>query len=116
MGLNMFGKTSSPGDGTPDPRRWGALRYFQLGAHLALMVRYPDATNYEGRKILVLRATLTDVYGQAVLDPHFTDAPGVISPIARLVPTDEGWKLALSLLDLLERRGAEQTTAKEFGR
>lgn len=106
MGLNMWGSKSSacdpnPPKGNPNPRRWACLQARQIGGYLVLLVQYPDATNYEGRKIMLLRATLADVCGQAVLDPHFTDKPGVIAPIARFVPTDVGWSMAVGLASML---------------
>jgi len=50
-------------------------------------VKYWNATNYEGVKILVYQGALP-----ARLDPHFCDKHK--SPIARFEPTERGWMMA----------------------
>lgn len=59
------------------------------------LVRYPDATNYEGRKVLVFRAAPERVYHASYLDPHFCDNGQHLSPFARFEPTDLGWQAAV---------------------
>jgi hypothetical protein len=63
-----------------------------------LTVHYPDATNFEGRKILVYRhkgdglIAIEQLVAGGELDPHFCSSPN--SPIARFAPTTEGARLA----------------------
>jgi len=79
--------------GNPDPLRWDLLEYESTGRLLLLKVRYPDCTNYEGVKILVLKGTTIErVKARKTLDPHFS--PDEFSPLARFEPTDLGWKCA----------------------
>jgi hypothetical protein len=59
-------------------------------------VNYPDATNFEGNKIILIRGT-TSLKGMKALDPHFLKS-STIEVIACLRPTDEGWNLGMILL------------------
>ena len=79
----------------PNPRNFEIIRAEEIGK-LIVMVRYPDCTNYEGLKILMFEedVTLHDLTRQGTIDPHFSDNPNMISPIARFAPTKEGWELA----------------------
>lgn len=62
---------------------------------LILFINYPNCTNFEGNKILVyINCTIDDLYTQGSIDPHFSDNENYISPIARFIPTDMGWKMA----------------------
>jgi hypothetical protein len=87
--------------GTPDPRRFEILEVFGVGRVSVLRVRYPDARNFEGVKILVYRWDLDLVRVQPELDPHFCDNPKCVSPFARFAPTDEGWEIACDLARVL---------------
>lgn len=81
--------------GEPDPRNWKLLKHAQVGNVLIVKIRYPEARNYEGVKILVfLNTTVRDLRDQKLVDPHFSDAPGWKSPFARFEPTEKGWKAA----------------------
>lgn len=79
----------------PNPKNFEVIRSITLGRCLVLKVRYPDCTNYEGNKILVYQDTkLADLFKQGSIDPHFCNNHEFKSPIARFVPTDEGWRMA----------------------
>ncbi len=79
----------------PNPARFEILRTRQIGTALVAEVRYPDCTNYEGRKILVYAGTSDfDLRTRATLDPHFAEGGG---PVARFKPTVYGWHLATTL-------------------
>jgi hypothetical protein len=69
------------------------------------MVRYPDATNYEGKKIIVYKFPLAVIMEKTRLDPHFCDKERCVSPFARFEPTEDGWRSAKHLVDQLA--GAE---------
>ncbi len=90
--------------GNPDPEDFEVLDAWEtlLGQCCVLRVRYAGATNYEGVKILVYARGLVEVTGERRLDPHFCDGPGCLSPVARLEPTERGWRLAQRLARELE--------------
>lgn len=84
--------------GNPNPLNYEILRSQQVGKHLVVEVKYPDCINYEGRKIMVYQnLTISGLVSQKEIDPHFTKSNKFRSPIARLEPTDHGWKLAIAL-------------------
>lgn len=78
----------------PNPYVFQVERQVSMAGWTILMVRYPDATNYEGRKILVYHHPIQVVLEQKKLDPHFCDEQGCISPVARFEPTEQGWMMA----------------------
>ena len=69
---------------------------------IVLTVRYPDARNFEGKKILVFRRMhpvdmpLAQIFGDE-LDPHFCESGK--GPIARFIPTEEGRRLARAFVE-----------------
>lgn len=85
-----------PPQSSPDPTDYEVLESWTEGRYTVLEVRYPSCTNYEGRKILVL----DQPFMGGRLDPHFCDGVHV-SPIARFVPTEQGWQMALLLVETL---------------
>lgn len=80
----------------PSPDRYNIKDSKVIGRCLILEVNYPDATNFEGNKIMVYKGfsscgeLLKACSGK--LDPHFSKSN--VSPIARFAPTDEGRRLA----------------------
>jgi len=79
----------------PNPARFTILRTKQVGSAVVAEVRYPDCTNYEGRKVLVFDNTNEDALRKrTTLDPHFAESGG---PVARLEPTERGWSLATEI-------------------
>ena len=61
-------------------------------------INYPDCHNYEGNKILVfLDTTREELEKQKAIDPHFSDNPDFISPVARFEPTVRGLVMAQHL-------------------
>lgn len=81
--------------GNPDPKNFVIEKAERIGKYVIVLLSYPDCTNFEGKKILVYRdVTLAKVRKAKSLDPHFCSSKRHISPIARFVPTDEGWELA----------------------
>lgn len=82
--------------GNPDPKHFDIQKFEAIGNYLVVKVNYPDCTNYEGNKIIVFRdVTPRQLFSSSTLDPHFFNGTGVQSPIARFVPTDEGWNMAV---------------------
>lgn len=89
--------------GNPDPFNYKIVQAKEAGRFLILKINYPDCTNYEGNKILVFRdLTLIDLVNQRIIDPHFFADSKLVSPIARFVPTDEGWDMAVKLTEVLD--------------
>lgn len=75
------------------------MRMVSKGELTAAEIVWPDAKNYEGRKIAVYRCKPSQLRGATKLDPHFQERRGPLVPIARFEPTDDGWLLALALVD-----------------
>jgi hypothetical protein len=104
MGIRLFGGSASrsaeamngdttsllPGD--PDPTTFEVVDLEQVGRFVIGKVRYPNATNFEGRKILVWdNATVDEIENMKAIDPHFTHQNKII---ARFRPTERGLELA----------------------
>lgn len=82
----------------PNPANYEIIDHTQVGDFLILKIRYPDCTNYEGVKILVYhKVSPIDLLKQKLIDPHFFKHEKFKSPIARFVPTIEGWNMAVRL-------------------
>lgn len=98
-------KKKDKAPGNPDPHNYQLVRAEEKHGHLVVMIKYPDCTNYEGNKILVFKnLTLIQLVNQKFIDPHFFPAGKVQSPVARFVPTDEGWNMALALVEILKAK------------
>lgn len=108
MGLSLISISSSsydrvkivevPNPLNPDPKVFivERIEHKNMGGHLVTQVRYPNCQNYEGRKILVFCGmTLEQLVNLDILDPHFSSEKPELSPIARFVPTELGWKMAI---------------------
>lgn len=88
---------------SPDPSRYRISEFIECNGHLAIDITYPDCKNYEGRKILVFENTrLVDLMNQREIDPHFLEDNRFISPIARFKPTEEGWAMAVDLINRMK--------------
>jgi hypothetical protein len=108
MGLKLFNVSPTPpsprrkmSEGVtaprppePDPARWEILETRDLNGWCIVLAHYPGCTTYEGRKLLVYSYRSSEVRAQTLLDPHFLQKPGQLSPIARFEPTERGWQLA----------------------
>lgn len=93
-----WGNYSKPPEGNPDPKNYKIVKAEEHGTYLIVQIKYPDCKNYEGNKILVFKnLTLIDLVNQKEIDPHFFQDPKIASPVARFVPTDEGWGMAVML-------------------
>jgi hypothetical protein len=96
--------------GNPVPDRFSIVRVLQLGAYVVAEIQWPDATNYEGRKILVYRCTPGELTSAKLLDPHFIEHGGPTAPIARFAPTATGLRQALQFAE--QENTAELREAK----
>lgn len=88
--------------GDPNPARFEIIRLEVYGPFVAAEIVWPDARNYEGRKIAVYRCTAANLINAQTLDPHFQEARGPLVPIARFEPTELGWRLAGATARALE--------------
>lgn len=100
-GVIFGGQPCPPAPPNPDPTNFTIERYNTVMGKLVVKVNYPDCINYEGNKILVFRnTTMADLQAQGSIDPHFSENRKFHSPIARFVPTEEGWRNALKFATL----------------
>lgn len=82
----------------PDPRNYVIKDFQQVGKYLVVLIHYPDCTNFEGKKILVFKnITIKKLRCQGIIDPHFFPDHKICSPIARFVPTPDGWQMAIRM-------------------
>lgn len=77
----------------PNPKRFEITKHLRRNGFTIVMVNYPDATNYNGDKILVFTQPIDEIKKWEMLDPHFF--PNDKSPVARFEPTDRGWEWAV---------------------
>lgn len=92
MRMILDGKTTMG-----DASKFKILRHEEVGRFLIVGIEYPDCKNYEGRKVLVYRnVSMEELKAQGSIDPHFCDNKDFRSPIARFVPTNEGWTMAVT--------------------
>ena len=110
MGINTkFNNTYLSGCSTrltssnPDPNNYKIIRAREINGFLLIELQYPDCTNFEGRKILLYKCSLINLVNQKTIDPHFFNDEKIISPIARFIPTDEGWYMGEGLISYLSK-------------
>lgn len=98
MGLNFLG---SGGEGlptgakNPNPRNFKIEKMIELENTYA-EIRYPDAKNYEGYKVLIFKGHVAEqLMNAAEIDPHFQEEG--LPLIARLKPDFYGKWLGMQL-------------------
>ncbi len=95
FGVRTREKVSLP---NPDPENFRIERLEQAGRFLGALIMYPDATNFEGNKILVFDGVTADeLQERAYLDPHFSEDGDVI---ARFKPDEAGWEDTLLFMQM----------------
>lgn len=82
----------------PDPENFTILNEIRIGKYLMVEAHYPDATNFEGKKIMIYK-TETSMKNIKKLDPHFSKTEP--SPLIRLTPTTKGWMMGCLLMKIL---------------
>jgi hypothetical protein len=88
----------------PNPLNFNIINSLEEGKYLIILIQYPDCTNYEGRKILMYKGIdKAKLLMQGSIDPHFSNNPEKYSPIARFVPTIEGWEMAIALAKTMSK-------------
>ena len=93
-----FGFTKNQKSQNPDSNNWTILRSIYMKPFLIIEIFYPDCGNYEGKKIIVFQATLSELQNQIQIDPHFGQNKNMLYPIARFQPTEEGWNDAYNYI------------------
>ena len=102
-------KVEPPPLGNPDPDNYQIVKAEEHGKWLILQMKYPDCTNFEGQKILVFKdATLIELVNQKLIDPHFFNDKKFKSPVARFVPTEEGWAMARTFVTAMNAKPAKR--------
>ena len=118
MGIGIFGSSfsrlessssrtacgsggGSPLPGDPIPTNFKFLKTHEAGKYTVTEILYPDASNYEGRKIAIYKCDIKTLHKAIRLDPHFNEKTGKLVPIARFEPTEQGWNMALKLMEIL---------------
>lgn len=106
MGISVLHSSSSYDygcntvrDKNPNPENYKIINNISLSGYLIVFINYPDCDNYEGNKILVYKNC--DIYKlkkQKSIDPHFSENEKFYSPMARFVPTEEGWNMAINFI------------------
>lgn len=87
----------------PDPTNYKFMQVEERKGYLLVWMNYPDCTNYEGNKILLYEGiTFVALVNQREIDPHFFVKKGMASPIARFIPTKQGWDMGIKLIDALK--------------
>ncbi len=105
---------SKPDNPNLDPTNYKIIKVLESEGFLLIKLNYPDCTNYEGNKILLYaNTTLVELVNQKVIDPHFNNDPKLKWPIARFVPTDEGWEYGLDLIDAIQLSNAYKQKKSE---
>lgn len=101
--------------GNPNPLNYEIIKTFERVTgrrtnYLLVDIKYPNCTNYEGRKLLLYQnVSLCQLKLQKQIDPHFCESMDYFSPIARFEPTKEGWEMAIFLI---EQKLKQKETAK----
>jgi hypothetical protein len=85
----------------PDPKRFSITRLRRVGNFLIVMINYPNCTTYGGDKLLVYEdMTVAELNKMREIDPHFLESKK--SPVARFVPTQHGWNMAVAMFGSYE--------------
>lgn len=102
MGLGLFKPSScctgtySPPTPNPNPKNFHILHHAVMGRYVLLIVKYPECTTFEGKKILVFRDVgIKTLRAMTEIDPHFCDDHTHPSPVARFRPDEQGWEDAV---------------------
>ncbi len=97
------GDATQPRSNNPNPYNFEVAEAMQIGSYVCAKVNYPDATTYEGNKVLLLGGITAEELAEInVLDPHFFH-DGLV--VARFRPDEEGWADAQALAELKNMRG-----------
>ena len=89
----------------PNPDFFEILKSEQIGNLWLSIIKYPNCTNYEGKKILLTRQCPSAFHR---LDPHFSKDHLINAGlIARFEPTSYGWKCGWYLAHQIAKKDFE---------
>lgn len=100
MGIRIFAVSAGapdPAPPEPNPAKFTVRSCEAINGWTIATVHYPGCTTYKGLKLLVYACEPERVLGEKLLDPHFLQNKGVLSPVARFPPTAQGRALARAL-------------------
>ena len=111
MGLSLFSKSTDEGyepkAGDPVPTNFKILQLEEYASNVVAIIQYPDATSYEGVKVLVFLDTSPYKLRHYVsIDPHFSDVGGRLTPFARFEPTEKGLQAARHMAKNIQSGGS----------
>jgi len=101
MGLRILSssytrcKYNEPLPTDPNPELFKIMNIIQGNVYTYVEVKYPNCTNFEGRKILVTSYTKDELLRIEKLDPHFLVDNKII---ARFRPDSEGKSHAIRMV------------------
>lgn len=103
MGLGpKLSTAAQPRPGEPQAHRFELIKVEQVGLNVVALVRYPDASEFDGAKVLLYRnEAVARIEAAPMLDPHFLMASAHPKPFARFEPTEEGLRAALLMAEAL---------------
>lgn len=82
----------------PNPKSFIILKMYCFSDMWVAEIKYPNCTNFEGIKILVLRE---DPSGMSEIDPHFYEQGPIV---ARFEPNDNGWNQAMWFAETFSKK------------
>lgn len=89
-------------DPNPKPDKYQVLEVVEDGKYLLMKLKYDGCTTYEGTKVLLFEnVKLIDLMNQKLIDPHFSDDRMYKYPMARFVPTKDGWNAGLKFIAMM---------------
>lgn len=90
---------------SPEVHNYTIERWLNVGRSLVVKIRYNDAKNYEGLKIMVYKdCDIEKLKAQKLIDPHFAANKTLYSPFARFEPTADGWNAAIRTAEVAHKQ------------
>lgn len=78
-GFPVISKGSPVMNGNPDPLEFNITYYETHGKYWLVKVNYPNCTNFEGNKIVVMTTKAYNKALEGYFDPHFLKDNGIIA-------------------------------------
>jgi hypothetical protein len=84
----------------------------QVGSFVVAQIKYTTCTTFDGNKIIVFDGMkIDDLMKLKTIDPHFSEEVKNCHPIARFMPTPEGWNHAIKFCEMLS---VEQSACPQY--
>lgn len=90
----------------PTPENFEIKDLLEYGQYKILLVHYPNCTNFNGMKCLVVECSTLELVNLKRLDPHFTKTvpKNGIKILARFPPDDKGIEMAKRLIQYISKK------------